>query len=87
MTIHGMFRRIVRNDAILVDPPEIYNWRVIALTASVSPRSPIYHNILTIKACFAGALFGVDAGIIGGVLAMPDFKRFVNRTAPLLTRY
>ncbi|RKK35860.1 hypothetical protein BFJ66_g13753 [Fusarium oxysporum f. sp. cepae] len=26
-------------------------------------------------ACFAGALFGVDAGIIGGVLAMPDFKR------------
>ncbi|KAM0197373.1 hypothetical protein ACHAPI_005241 [Fusarium lateritium] len=60
MTIHGMFRRIVRNEAIHVDPPEIYNWRVIALTAS---------------ACFAGALFGVDAGIIGGVLAMPDFKR------------
>ncbi|KAL4732049.1 hypothetical protein ACLX1H_001056 [Fusarium chlamydosporum] len=60
MTIHGMFKRIVRNDAIRVDPPEIYNWRVIALTAS---------------ACFAGALFGVDAGIIGGVLAMPDFKR------------
>ncbi|KAF6513681.1 hypothetical protein HZS61_007006 [Fusarium oxysporum f. sp. conglutinans] len=27
------------------------------------------------SACFAGALFGVDAGIIGGVLAMPDFKR------------
>ncbi|KAF4495039.1 quinate transport [Fusarium agapanthi] len=26
-------------------------------------------------ACFAGALFGVDAGIIGGVLAMPDFNR------------
>ncbi|KAK6715703.1 hypothetical protein SNK04_006659 [Fusarium graminearum] len=60
MTIHGMFKRIVRNDAIRVDPPEIYNWRVIALTAS---------------ACFAGALFGVDAGIIGGVLAMPDFQR------------
>lgn len=36
MTIHGMFKRIVRNDAIRVDPPEIYNWRVIALTASVS---------------------------------------------------
>ncbi|KAM0342581.1 hypothetical protein ACHAPU_009436 [Fusarium lateritium] len=60
MTIHGVFRRIVRNEAIHVDPPEIYNWRVIALTAS---------------AYFAGALFGVDAGIIGGVLAMPDFKR------------
>ncbi|KAM5343755.1 hypothetical protein ACJ41O_012292 [Fusarium nematophilum] len=60
MTIHSVFRRIVRNDAIHVDPPEIYNWRVLALAAS---------------ACFAGALFGVDAGIIGGVLAMPDFKR------------
>ncbi|KAH7171365.1 hypothetical protein EDB81DRAFT_710112 [Dactylonectria macrodidyma] len=43
MTIHGVFRRVIRNDAI--------------------------------RACFAGALFGVDAGIIGGVLVMPDFKR------------
>jgi sugar porter (SP) family MFS transporter len=60
MTIHGVLRRVVRNDAIKVDPPEIYNWRVLALAAS---------------ACFAGALFGVDAGIIGGVLVMPDFQR------------
>ncbi|KAF4984478.1 hypothetical protein FZEAL_326 [Fusarium zealandicum] len=60
MTIHSVLRRIVRNDAIHVDPPEVYNWRVLALAAS---------------ACFAGALFGVDAGIIGGVLAMPDFQR------------
>ncbi|KAF4467490.1 quinate transport [Fusarium albosuccineum] len=58
--LHSMLRRIVRNDAIHVDPPEVYNWRVLTLAAS---------------ACFAGALFGVDAGIIGGVLAMPDFKR------------
>lgn len=36
MTIYGLFRRIVRNDAIKVDPQEIYNWRVIALAASVS---------------------------------------------------
>ncbi|KAF4972000.1 hypothetical protein FSARC_1330 [Fusarium sarcochroum] len=72
MTIHGMFRRIVRNDAIRVDPPEIYNWR-LRLT-----------NLL--EACFAGALFGVDAGIIGGVLAMPDFKRFNNREFGLDTR-
>lgn len=36
MTIHGLFRRIVRNEAIKVDPPEVYNWRVIALAASVS---------------------------------------------------
>ncbi|KFH46635.1 quinate permease-like protein [Hapsidospora chrysogenum ATCC 11550] len=59
-TLHSVLRRIVRNDAIRVDPPEVYNWRILALAAS---------------ACFAGALFGVDAGIIGGVLAMPDFQR------------
>ncbi|KAF7551242.1 hypothetical protein G7Z17_g5164 [Cylindrodendrum hubeiense] len=60
MTFHSVLRRVVRNDAIRVDPPEIYNWRVLALATS---------------ACFAGALFGVDAGIIGGVLVMPDFQR------------
>lgn len=63
MTIYSFLRLIVRNDAIRVDPPEIYNLRVLALAAS---------------ACFAGALFGVDAGIIGGVLPMPDFKRCVD---------
>ncbi|KAI5458839.1 hypothetical protein BGZ63DRAFT_362069 [Mariannaea sp. PMI_226] len=60
MAIYSILRRVVRNDAIRVDPPEIYNWRVLALAGS---------------ACFAGALFGVDAGIIGGVIVMPDFKR------------
>lgn len=35
MTIYGVLRRIVRNDAIRVDPPEVYNWRVLALAASV----------------------------------------------------
>ncbi|KPI35518.1 Quinate permease [Cyphellophora attinorum] len=60
MTIHGLLRLVIRNDAIKIDPPEIYNWRVIALAAS---------------ACFAGTLFGVDAGIIGGVIAMPGFKK------------
>lgn len=35
MTIHGLLRVIIRNDAIKIDPPEIYNWRVIALAASV----------------------------------------------------
>lgn len=33
-------------------------------------------NLVNLQACFAGALFGVDAGIIGGVLVMPDFKRY-----------
>ncbi|KIW47273.1 uncharacterized protein PV06_02856 [Exophiala oligosperma] len=60
MTIYSVLRHIVRNDAIRVDPPEVYNWRVLALTAS---------------ACFAGTMFGMDAGIIGGVLAMPGFKK------------
>ena len=56
----GFVRRIVRNEAAKLDPPEIYNWRVFALAAA---------------ACFGGTLFGVDTGIIGGVLTMPDFKR------------
>lgn len=36
MWLHSVLRRIVRNDAIHIDPPEIYNWRVLALAASVS---------------------------------------------------
>lgn len=39
MTIHGVLRRVVRNDAIKIDPPEIYNWRVLALAASVGLTS------------------------------------------------
>lgn len=34
--LHSILRRVVRNDAIRVDPPEVYNWRVVALAASVS---------------------------------------------------
>lgn len=41
------------------DPPEIYNWRVYVLSCS---------------ACFAGGLFGMDSGIIGGVLKMDTFR-------------
>lgn len=40
MTIYSVLRRIVRNDAIRVDPPQVYNWRVLALAASV--RSLLY---------------------------------------------
>ncbi|CAO2658482.1 Nn.00g062050.m01.CDS01 [Neocucurbitaria sp. VM-36] len=60
MGLDSILRRVVRNEAIRIDPPEVYNWRIVALAGA---------------ACFAGALFGVDAGIIGGVLVMPDFKR------------
>ncbi|KAL2108123.1 hypothetical protein VUR80DRAFT_4241 [Thermomyces stellatus] len=34
MWLHSVLRRIVRNDAIRVGPPEVYNWRVMALAAS-----------------------------------------------------
>ncbi|RPA72906.1 general substrate transporter [Ascobolus immersus RN42] len=56
----GFLQKIVKNDAMKNDPPEIYNWRVYVLTCS---------------ACFAGALFGVDVGIIGGVLKLEPFQK------------
>ena len=31
----GIIRTIVRNDAIKLDPPEVYNWRVFALASAV----------------------------------------------------
>jgi len=34
---YRILRRIVRNDAINLDPPEVYNWRVFALAAAVRP--------------------------------------------------
>lgn len=51
--------KIVKNDAMKNDPPQIYNWRVYVLTCS---------------ACFAGMLFGMDIGIIGGVLKLDSFR-------------
>lgn len=52
--------KIVKNDAMKNDPPQIYNWRVYVLTCS---------------ACFAGMLFGMDIGIIGGVLKLESFRK------------
>ncbi|KAH8812909.1 putative MFS quinate transporter [Xylogone sp. PMI_703] len=57
---YTFLHRIVRNEAIKLDPEEIYNWRVFALAAA---------------ACFGGTLFGMDTGIIGGVLTLPDFGK------------
>lgn len=54
----GLLTMLVHNDAMKQDPMEIYGWRVYALACS---------------ACFGGALFGVDSGIIGGVLKMEPF--------------
>ncbi|KAK8165030.1 general substrate transporter [Phyllosticta citrichinensis] len=50
---------IVKNPAIHSDPTQIYGWRVYMLACS---------------ACFGGALFGFDIGVIGGVLTLPAFK-------------
>ncbi|RKU39802.1 hypothetical protein DL546_000837 [Coniochaeta pulveracea] len=58
--LYGFLKRVIKNDAIHLDPPEVYNWRVFALAAA---------------ACFGGTLFGMDTGIIGGVLTMPDFMK------------
>jgi MFS family permease len=55
-----LLTKIVKNPAMRQDPPEIYNWRVYVLTSS---------------ACFAGMLFGMDMGIIGGVLKLDSFRR------------
>ncbi|KAL2000978.1 hypothetical protein VTN02DRAFT_2379 [Thermoascus thermophilus] len=55
-----LLRKIVHNEAMRSDPKEIYGWRVYALACS---------------ACFGGMLFGMDSGIIGGVLTMDEFKR------------
>ncbi|KAL2808726.1 general substrate transporter [Aspergillus granulosus] len=54
-----LLKKLVHNEAMRTDPPEIYGWRVYALACS---------------ACFGGMLFGVETGIIGGVLTMDPFK-------------
>ncbi|KAJ6153312.1 hypothetical protein N7497_007631 [Penicillium chrysogenum] len=55
-----LLKKIVHNEAMKSDPKEIYGWRVFMLACS---------------ACFGGMLFGMDTGIIGGVLVMPGFKQ------------
>jgi hypothetical protein len=57
-----LIRMIVKNDAVKVDPEEIYGWRAFAMAGS---------------ACFGGMLFGFDIGTIGGVLELPEFQAYV----------
>ncbi|KAI1843580.1 hypothetical protein JX265_007364 [Neoarthrinium moseri] len=54
-----VLRKIVKNDAMRSDPPEIYGWRVYVLAAS---------------ACFGAMSFGWDSGVIGGVIKLDPFK-------------
>ncbi|KAK9419787.1 putative General substrate transporter [Seiridium unicorne] len=53
-----VLRLVIRNDAMRIDPPQIYGWRVFALVCA---------------SCFGGMLFGWDIGAIGGILIMPKF--------------
>ncbi|CRG91365.1 putative quinate permease [Talaromyces islandicus] len=55
-----LLRKIVHNEAMKSDPKEIYGWRVYLLACS---------------ACCGGMLFGMDSGIIGGVLTMDPFQQ------------
>ncbi|KAI6854773.1 hypothetical protein D0864_06814 [Hortaea werneckii] len=55
----GLLTLLVHNDAIKTDPKEIYGWRVYAVACA---------------ACFGAMLFGVETGIIGGVLTMEPFR-------------
>lgn len=55
-----ILHKLVRNDAMKIDPPEIYNLRVFLLACA---------------SCFGGTLFGMDIGIIGGVITLPSFQK------------
>jgi hypothetical protein len=47
MGLHSVLKHIVRNDAIRIDPPEIYNMRIIALACSVRQDKPhLFANIV-----------------------------------------
>ncbi|OBT74587.1 hypothetical protein VF21_07524 [Pseudogymnoascus sp. 05NY08] len=61
----GLLQKVVKNDAMRTDPPEIYGWRVFALACS---------------ACFGAMIFGWDIGAIGGILGLPAFKKDYNIT-------
>ncbi|KAJ3522552.1 hypothetical protein NM208_g12806 [Fusarium decemcellulare] len=52
-------QKFIHNDAIKSDPPEIYNLRTV---------------VVSLIACGGALLFGMDMGVIGGVLTMDTFK-------------
>ncbi|KAF4935942.1 Quinate permease [Colletotrichum fructicola] len=59
----SLIQKIVKNEAMKQDPPEIYGWRVYALACS---------------ACFGGLIFGIDTGVIGGVLRINEFRQLYD---------
>ncbi|KXX76809.1 Quinate permease [Madurella mycetomatis] len=62
-----ILRKIVRNEAMASDPPEIYGWRVYLLACS---------------ACFGAMSFGWDSSVIGGVIVLPPFIEDFNLGDP-----
>ncbi|KAM0543129.1 hypothetical protein ACHAPJ_012471 [Fusarium lateritium] len=54
-----LLQKFVRNDAAKNDPQEIYNVRTV---------------VISLIACGGALLFGMDMGVMGGVLTMPSFK-------------
>jgi hypothetical protein len=60
---YRIFSKIVHNEAMKQDPPEIYGWRAIALACSAG---------------FGAMLFGMDSSIIGGVVVLDEFKKYVE---------
>jgi len=55
--------KVIKNEAMKEDPPQIYGWRTFMMACS---------------ACFGGMLFGFDIGTIGGVLTLPAFMEYVR---------
>ncbi|KAG6368214.1 hypothetical protein INS49_002415 [Diaporthe citri] len=53
-----ILQKIVKNEAMAHDPPEIYGWRVY---------------LLAFSACFGAMSFGWDSSVIGGVIVMDPF--------------
>jgi hypothetical protein len=82
----GLLTKVVKNEAMKNDPPEIYNWRVYVLSCSVSILSvflgDVWLKLSFLQACFAGGLFGMDTGIIGGVLKMDTFRKCASHPSP-----
>jgi hypothetical protein len=72
-----LLKKVIHNEAMKEDPKEIYGWRVFMLACSVSLILLLFMRAVAndFKACCGGMLFGMDSGIIGGVLTMPEFKR------------
>lgn len=76
----SFMQKFVRNEAARNDPPEVYNGRALAISLIVrTQHARILHSneTNTLQACGGALLFGMDMGIIGGVLVMRTFEEYV----------